>query len=133
MTRYRLVATLIAWGMMLGAAPDEKKSDEKKSGEKKSDSKKSNSKKAPNVSLQVTVTDESGEPVRGVNVFVKQDSDDGEFEKTERTNAEGAATLTKLPLGSVTVQVIGAGWKSWGANLDLADGENTQKVQLRKN
>jgi hypothetical protein len=75
--------------------------------------------------LHVTVTGgNKAQAVRGADVIVR--SGDGAFAEITNTNAQGAASISNVPFGSIMLQVAAQGWKTSGRHLDFKKEEFIQ-------
>ncbi len=67
---------------------------------------------------------DKAKPVDGADVIVR--SGDGAFAENTNTNAQGAASVSNVPFGSIMVQVIAPGWKTSGRQFDFKKEEVIQ-------
>jgi len=90
----------------------------------------------PMASVTVTVVrKEDGKPLRNAAVvFHPQTRDGGNEGNMElKTNDEGKATLTIVPIGSkVLVQVIARGYRTFGQEYTVPEAKKAITVQLRR-
>jgi hypothetical protein len=75
--------------------------------------------------LHVVVTGgDKAKPVSGADVIVR--SGDGVFAENTNTNAEGSASMSNVPFGSIKLQVAALGWKTSGLEVDFREGKSIQ-------
>lgn len=106
-----------------------------KQGEKNKNGNKNGLHTGPEIGLSVIIevsANESGEPIRGAEVFVKSQAQNKSFERTLHTNNRGIASLTNVPRGSALVQVTAKGRRSFGKYYDLKLESETIVVQLER-
>ena len=88
--------------------------------------------------LRIEVTaGKEGDPVDGASVYVKWSEDrklrkDKKVEQNWKTNKDGIVKVPNLPRGSILIQVIAPGWKTFGQWYDLDQEEQTIKIRLEK-
>ena len=86
--------------------------------------------------IEVTAGDE-GNPVEGASVYVRYTEGrklgkDKKIEQNWKTNKEGVIKVPEVPRGKVLIQVIAAGWKTFGQWYELDQDEQTIKIRLQK-
>lgn len=86
--------------------------------------------------IQVTAG-EKDHPVENASVYVKyvQERTLAKAKKIEmnvKTNRDGIAKVPDIPRGTVLIQVIAEGWKTFGRWYDLESEEQTVKIHLEK-
>lgn len=88
--------------------------------------------------LRIEVTaGEQGDPVDSASVYVRFTEDrklrkDKKTEQNWKTNKDGVVKVPDLPRGSIMIQVIAQGWKTFGQWYDLDQDEQTIKIRLQK-
>ena len=55
---------------------------------------------------------------------------DRKYALNVKTNRDGAAHIPDPPMGSVLIQVVAEGWKSYGKNYELTDPGEVIKIHL---
>jgi len=86
--------------------------------------------------IEVTAGEEAN-PVEGASVYVRFSEDrkfrkDKKTEQNWKTNKDGVIKVPEVPRGSVMIQVIAPGWKTFGRWYDLDQDEQTVKIRLQK-
>ena len=86
--------------------------------------------------IEVTAGDE-GNPVDGASVYVRfteerKLSKDKKVEQNWKTNKDGVIKVPEVPRGSVMIQVIAPGWKTFGKWYEMDQDEQTVKIRLQK-
>ena len=86
--------------------------------------------------IEVTAGDE-GEPVESASVYVRYTQGrklgkDKKIEQNWKTNKDGVIKVPEVPRGSVMIQVIAAGWKTFGKWYEMDQDEQTVKIRLQK-
>lgn len=88
--------------------------------------------------LRIEVTaGKDGDPVESASVYIKWNEDrklrkDKKVEQNWKTNKDGIVRVPDLPRGSILIQVIAPGWKTFGHWYDLDQPEQTIKIRLEK-
>jgi hypothetical protein len=91
---------------------------------------------APNKKLTIEVTGgDKNVAVADASVYLKFKEPrtlrkDRKYELDVKTNREGTAHIPDPPLGSVLIQVVAEGWKSYGKNYELTDAGAVIKIHL---
>jgi hypothetical protein len=57
---------------------------------------------------------------------------DRKYELNVKTNHDGTAHIPDPPMGSVLIQVVADGWKSYGKNYELTDAGAVIKIHLER-
>ena len=86
--------------------------------------------------IEVTAGDE-GKPVESASVYVRYTQGrklgkDKKIEQNWKTNKDGVIKVPEVPRGSVMIQVIAAGWKTFGKWYEMDQDEQTVKIRLQK-
>jgi len=86
--------------------------------------------------IEVTAGDE-GKPVESASVYVRYTQGrklgkDKKIEQNWKTNKDGVVKVSEVPRGSVMIQVIAAGWKTFGKWYEMDQDEQTVKIRLQK-
>lgn len=80
--------------------------------------------------LRIMVTSKGNtKPVSGADVIVRAKDED--FEVSTRTDSQGNASVGSVPRGSLLIQIIASGWKTWGGQVDFKD-DTPIKITLEK-
>jgi hypothetical protein len=91
---------------------------------------------APNKKLTIEVTGgDKNVAVADASVYLKFKEPrtlrkDRKYELDVKTNREGTAHIPDPPMGSVLIQVVAEGWKSYGKNYELTDAGAVIKIHL---
>ncbi len=126
---YVLVGLVLVLSFMVSAqSPDQ--------GADKSEKKKASDSATTALRIEITAGDDS-KPVDQASVYVKYMEErslrrDKKIELNLKTNRDGVARLDDAPRGKVLIQVIAPGWKTFGKWFELAQDEQTIKIQLQK-
>jgi hypothetical protein len=88
------------------------------------------------LTIQVSGGDKD-EPVENASVYVKFNVDrklrkDEKVALNVKTNREGVAHVPDPPVGSVLVQIVADGWKTYGKSFDITDPNQIIKIHLDK-
>ena len=88
------------------------------------------------LTIQVSGGDKD-EPVENASVYVKFNVDrklrkDEKVALNVKTNREGVAHVPDPPAGSVLVQIVADGWKTYGKSFDITDPNQIIKIHLDK-
>jgi hypothetical protein len=87
------------------------------------------------LTIEVTAGD-ANKPVENASVYLKTLDQkllkDKKFEVNVKTNMQGIAHVPEAPAGRVLIQVVAAGWKSYGHWYDVTDPNETIKVHLER-
>jgi hypothetical protein len=126
----------------LSAQSEEKaKSDKQEKSEKdkdKKDQKAESDEEQGSTRLRIeVVAGEKDEPVDSASVYVRfvrprTFGKDKKIEMNVKTNRNGVAVIPIVPRGKVTIQVIAAGWKTFGQWYDIDKAEQTVHIKLEK-
>ncbi len=86
--------------------------------------------------IEVTAGDKDT-PVDSASIYVRflevhKIGRDRMIEMNVKTNREGVVKVPRVPRGKTLIQVIAAGWKTFGHWYDLDQAEKTIKIKLEK-
>ncbi len=82
--------------------------------------------------LRIEVTGgDSNKPVADASVYVRY-PDDKKVELDLKTNQEGVARSPEIRQGTILIQVVAPGWKTYGEYHDISETEPTIQVHLVK-
>lgn len=90
------------------------------------------------VRLDIIVTAEpSGKPIKNAAVYIKFKQKrllwkDKKVEWTVKTNPDGHAIVPSLPRGTVLIQVVAKGWKTYGEFHELEELKQRVEVKLKR-
>lgn len=90
----------------------------------------------PRMTIEVTGGD-ANKPVENASVYLKYVEErtlrkDKKLELNVKTNREGVAHVPDPPLGKVLIQIVAAGWKTYGKWYDVTDPKQVIKIHLEK-
>ena len=90
------------------------------------------------VTIRIEVTGgEKNKPVEAASVYVRYTEThklrhDHKVEMNVKTTPQGKVRVPYVPKGTVLIQVIAEGWKTFGKNFDITEDEQLIKIHLDK-
>jgi hypothetical protein len=100
------------------------------------DKKDSKSSEPATTKLHIHVLTDAGKPIANASVYVRFSTEGGFLhhdklaEMNFKTNGDGSVKVPEIPQGKILIQVIAAGWHTYGEWYDENKNEDTIEIKL---